>query len=443
MKDIQTDIRKYGVLYFLIMLHLFGGGIANAAIVVSSVYAFIYFVFKREVDLYVVFLLLFTNICMGQNSDAENVSNINVGIYNNFKNVLILGPLALSTKFTFVLAIPFRALINITKSKNYFLLAGWYLLILLSLIGLLMSFTSGIENKSGLTVGFRIALTMGVILLPQMVSHKDDFLRQFDKIMYLSLVTLALGLMNAHWLFIVFGFLPFMWFRFKSLFAKVFIIICLGRVLIGVDTTITIVGTILVSLGFAGLVQMKMFNTKSLSHVGFFLIVIPIILTIIILIIPNDKIGYDFQSVTGYIKFKLIGDRKPIWDASYLQIITQNFFIAPAGSSLEVYFDYIQQWRDWPEGSHNIFLETGRQISYFGMLFLGLLIVKALTWSLRNVLDLLDCRIVLCFVAVYMVFGLSGQHIVYDGVGFMFWLLLGQLTSINKSENENIAYIGG
>jgi hypothetical protein len=441
LSKLQVDSKKYGFFFFLILLHLIGGSVANAAIIVSSCYSFFYFSFKKELDLYVVFLLLFTNICMGQNSEAENVSNINIGVYNNFLNVLIIGPLALSTKFAFALAVPVRVLMNITKAKSYFSLLLWFFIIFTSLVGLFLSFSSGVENKAGLTVGFRIALTMGVVLLPAMVCDRKEFLKQLDKILITSLIALALGLMNAHWLFITYGFLPYLWFRYKSIFAKVLVFMCFGRLLIGVEASITIVGTLLVSIAFGLLIRLKILGNKSLRYFGLLLVLLPILITIYVLSLPVDKIGYSLESLWGYIEFKLIGDRKPIWDASYLQIISQNFFIAPAGSSLEVYFDYIMQWRDWPEGSHNIFLEIGRQISAFAMITFTCLIVNTLFKAFRNLSNEVDSRIILCFAAVYLAFGLSGQHIVYDGVGFMFWLLVSQLTIINNENNEDITSI--
>ena len=440
MNEILADLKKYGVLYFLIILHLFGGIIANVAIILSSCYAFYYFCFRKEVDLYVVFLLLFTGICMGQNSESENVSNINVGIYALFKNVLIIGPIALSTKFAFALATPVRALLNLGKTKSYWLLGLWYLVILFSIIGLFLSFFSGQENKAGLTVGFRIALTVGVVLIPQLVSSKKEFLKQFDKIFILSAVSLSLGLMNAHWLFITFAFLPYLWYRFKSIAVRAVILLCLGRIFVGLEATITIIAMIVLSFLFLLLAKFKIFNQKNLTFLGLFFIILPVLITIYVVMMPIDKIGYDFTSITGYIKFKLIGDRKPIWDASFLQISTENFFIAPSGSSLEVYFDYIDKWTEWPEGSHNIFLEIGRQIGAFSMLFFTFLISKTLYTSYKLLSNNLDCFIILSFTSIYLAFGLSGQHIVYDGVGFMYWLLIAQFAQFNPKENENITY---
>lgn len=441
MKEILVDLKKYRALYLLILLHLFGGIIANIAIIVSSCYAFYYFCFKKEVDLYVVFLLLYTGICMGENSDSEYISNINVGLYSLFKNVLIIGPIALSTKFAFALATPIRALLNLEKTKPYWLLSLWYLTILFSLIGLFSSFFSGQENRAGLTVGFRIALTMGVVLIPQLVASKEEFLKQFDKIFILSAVSLCLGLMNAHWLFITFGFLPYLLYRFKSIPLKTVIILCLARVFVGVEATITIISMIVISFMFLILAKFKIFNQRNLRYLSLLFILLPILITIYVVMMPIDKIGYDFTSISGYVKFKLIGDRKPIWDASFLQINSQSFFIPPSGSSLEVYFDYIDKWSEWSEGSHNIFLEIGRQIGGFCMFFFTLLIFRTFYSAFRNLLNMTECVIILSFTSIYLAFGLSGQHIVYDGIGFMYWLLIAQFSKFYPKNNENTTYL--
>lgn len=442
MKDILADLNKYGVFYFLILLHLCGGMIANMAIIVSSCYAFYYFSFKKDIDLYVVFLLLYTGICMTPNSDAENISNISIGAYALFKNVLIIGPIALSTKLAFSLATPVRALLNFRKSRPYWLVVLWYIIIVFSIIGLFLSFFSGVENKSGLTVGFRIALTMGVVLLPQLVSSKEEFLRQFDKIFILSAVSLALGLMNGHWLFITFGFLPCFWIRFKSFPAKVIFFLCLAKAVMDLGTTVTIASMILLSLIFMVLAKVRVLNQENLKYLSPLFIFLPVLITIYVILLPTDKMGYDLTSVLGYVEFKLIGDRKPIWDASFSLIKNQNFFIAPSGSLLEVYFDFLDKWFEWPEGSHNIFLEIGRQISGFGMFFFSFLIFKTLFSAYKTLSNKIECYIVLSFTSIYLAFGLSGQSIVYDGVGFMFWLLIAQFSKLNLNKNENITYFG-
>ena len=442
LKKIQTELRKYGVFYFLIFIHLLGGLIADFAIIVSSVYAFYYFCLKKEIDLYVVFLLLFTSICMGQNSYIENVSNINVGIYDLFKNILFIGPIALSTNLALALAVPVRILLNLKRNKTYCFISIWYLALFLAVISLFSAFFSGLENKSGLTVGFRIVLTMGVLFLPQLVSSKEKFIKQFDKIFILSAISLGFGLMNAHWLFITFGFLPYLWFRFKSFRLKVIIALSLvNSFFIGAGSTLTVLFIFVCSSIFLLFAKFNIFNKKNSKYFALIFVLIPIVITVYVVSIPFETINYDLTTFSGYVKFKIIGDRKPIWDASYSQIFSQNFFIPPAGSSLDVYLDYINTWKNWEEGSHNIFLEIGRQVSGFCMFLFAFLLPKTLYSGYKNLSNQNELFLMLCFTSIYIMFGLSGQSIVYDGVGFLYWLLIAQFSKINSRDNENITYI--
>ena len=89
-----------------------------------------------------------------------------------------------------------------------------------------------------------------------------------------------------------------------------------------------------------------------------------------------------------------------------------------------MYFDYIKKWKEWEEGSHNIFLEIGRQISFMGMLVLSILVVRELMSLSKNLKDNKDFHFIFSVFSIYTTFGLSGQSIIYDGVGFMFWLLI-------------------
>ena len=79
---------KYFGLIILIIAHFFGESLANLAIVVSSIYAFYYFIFKKEVDLFVLFLLLFPSICLGEiNQDTNSLTRL---VLANFHNVFII-----------------------------------------------------------------------------------------------------------------------------------------------------------------------------------------------------------------------------------------------------------------------------------------------------------------------------------------------------------------
>jgi hypothetical protein len=159
-----------------------------------------------------------------------------------------------------------------------------------------------------------------------------------------------------------------------------------------------------------------------------------------ILYVPFESYDFDFSSFWGYFNFKLIGDRKPIWDASLNQILSAHFLIPHAGSSLEVYFDYIKSWVLWEEGSHNIFLEIGRQVSGLAMVFFIIVIPVIVLKQLRSAESRQEMIIVLSFTSIYITFGISGQSIVYDGVGFLYWLMISQFIRQNRSSFESTSF---
>ncbi len=441
LKSVQLELREYGLFYIGIAMHLFGGILGNIAILASSGYAFYYFSTKKEINIYKVFLLLYPSICMGENSYLENSVSINVGIYKFLKNVLFIGPIALSTKLALGLALPVRFLLYLKASNFSFPKAIWFLLVFTTLYNLLLSFFAGTSNGSGLTVGLRIVLILGVLILPQLVSSKEKFSRQFDKIFVVSALSLAFGVMNGHWLFITYGFLPYLWLRYKSLsFRLILVLTVANSFLFGIGTTITIALIFLCSLLFLILSKINFINIKNIYSIGAFLVVLPVVITVYVVSIPFESIYFDFSSISGYIKFKLIGDRKPIWDATYSLILSNNFFSAPAGNALIVYFDYITTWKEWEEGSHNIFLEIGRQVSCFAMLISVYFLPKTLYSGYKNLENKNDLFRILSFTSIYIMFGISGQSLVYDGVGFMFWLLVGQFGLLKFGLNENIAH---
>jgi hypothetical protein len=433
--------KKYFFFYFLILLQLLGGIAADISIIISSFFAFVYFSFNRHIDLYVIFLLLLTSIVMGENSFVENVQNINVEIYSRLKNTLFIGPVALSVKLALALSVPVRLLIQGRRNGIFEGTLFWFLILIFAIVGLVYSIMNGYENKSGLTVGLRICLSLGVLFLPTVVLNRLRLQEQLDRIFLLSLFFLAFGLMNAHWIFITFGFLPYLWVRWKSFLVRSLIIVVLSNVFIlGPGTTITIILILLSSLFFVVIVMIRSMSLGSIKKVSYVFAFLPLLITMYILYVPFESYDFDFSSFWGYFNFKLIGDRKPIWDASLNQILSAHFLIPHAGSSLEVYFDYIKSWVLWEEGSHNIFLEIGRQVSGLAMVFFIIVIPVIVLKQLRSAESRQEMIIVLSFTSIYITFGISGQSIVYDGVGFLYWLMISQFIRQNRSSFESTSF---
>ncbi len=422
----------------LIIAHFLGSFIGNLAIVVSSLWAFAYFSFKKELDLYVIFLFLVPSIVLAPyGDDAQGF----LGKYlRNFHNVLFIGPLALSVNLFLAFAVPVRLFLNSVKIRFYGLAFLWLTVVLLAIGGLYIAFSSEQTSKSGLTIGIRIALSVGVLLLPLSIKDKTEYYKSLDMIVFISMILFITGLMNGYWGFIIVGFIPYYIKRCKPKIIAFFPIVYAVKLLVTFDSTITIIGTITVSLLFYFFI-VKSSLLRSLfqrKYFQFTLIIIPILLTVYTLQLESKK-KYDFDTVSGLVHFKLVGDRKPLWDASYKQIVTSSFILVPAGRPLIVYIDWSNKWLQWENGAHNIFLEMGNQIGLICTIFLFTIIIFMLIKSGRVVQERDDLILYYCFLTVYLIFGLTGQALIYDGAGFFYWLLLGQFFRVGFKEiNETV-----
>lgn len=428
----------YLLVYFLLLLHFVGGIISNIAILITSLWIFYYIVFVREWDIYLIFLLIVPIIIFTAEADpdAQTTSNI---LLRNFKNVWIIGPFALSSAFLMALAIPFRLFIDFGISKHKYLTITWLINLLLAIAGLVLAVITGEENPSGLTVGFRIALSLGAILLTKSISDKEALFKGLDKIILVSLLLLILGIMHAHWYFIVLGFIPYIWYRIRP---RALLLIPLiysvytffnfrGR-------TVTMLGILIVSLVFFFLMNWndKMRRLLVNKYILMVIIIIPILFTMYTISI-NKSVTYDLTTVKGYVEFKLLGDRKPLWEASWKDIWDSSLFVKPGGGQINVYFDYINKWQDWTAGSHNIFLEIGRQIGAFSMITLSFLILAIVYKAGKYIRSKNDLVLYYCFISIFLVFGLTGQSLIYDGVGALYWLLFSQMYQLLYLDMHN------
>ncbi len=426
----------YLMVYFLILLHFAGGLISHIAILISSILIFLYVAFSPKLDLYLIFLLIIPSIIFKTDSTTFNKANF---LLKNFNNVWILGPVALSSSLMMVMAVPVRLLIYFRSIKYKFLAILWFFTLILAIVGLFLAVLNGEKNPSGLTVGLRIALTIGTVLIGQSVKNKENFIESIDKIILVSLIILMTGIISAHWYFIVFGFIPFALFRIKPKILLLIPAIYVLFVIIHFDNaTLTILGILLLSLIFFLLINWgEIVRTVLRTRFFIFLIIIiPLVLTIYTLSLESIK-TYDITTLGGYIEFKLLADRKPIWDATWKDISSSFFLLKPAGGHLLVYFEFTKYWMDWPAGSHNIFLEIGRQIGTFSMISLSFILLFILYKSGKVIRSKDDMILYYCFLSIYLIFGLTGQSIIYDGVGALFWLLLGQMYHVFRDSNKN------
>jgi hypothetical protein len=422
-------IYKYGFPLFLIILHFCGDFINYLAIICSSTYLAFYYLFNRKVDLYKIFLLLVPSIIF---KDKLEFSDVDLTFNNNLPkiyNTIIIGPLALSSRFIFSLSVPIKLLLTFNKNTDRILVLFWLFSVLLSIIGLYYSYFSNLENSSGLTVGLRIALSLGIILSPLVVNVRA-FYQEVNYILLTSFFLLFLNLVTNHWYFVILGFFPYICFYNRKFIP--FILYSFISILFSSIFKLTVILALVFSIIFTMLILINIKWIK-LSITKVLIIVFPLILTLIVLSIQSSGY-YDLSTIEGFAYFKLLGDRKPIWDASFNQIIHSSFFIGDAGNVLSVYFDFNNTLVDWSAGSHNIFLEIGRQLGLINFMILATILFNKLINTSFVIVSKQEYLLFFGFISVYLSIGLTGQAIIYDGVGALFWLIFSQLLFVVKSQ---------
>ncbi len=436
-KILNNHRNIYLIIYFLILLHFAGGFVSNLAILITSILIFVYILFAREWDLYLIFLLLIPSIAFSGTSISD-VADKASPLTQNFKSVWIIGPLALSAGFAMALAIPIRLLLDFSKSKHQSLIFIWFINLLLAITGLIVAVINKQENPSGITVGLRIALTTGAILIQKKIIDKEHFLESIDRIVLVSLFLLLFGLLKGHWYFVLYAFIPYVWYRIRPRLLIVIPIIVLMYILVNArSNTITMLGILVFSFIFYFIINSDRSFRSILKSRLFVLLLLIIPLIITLLVISMGRIeSYDEFTLRGYIEFKLLGDRKPIWDASWKDIWTSSFFFRPAGNHLKVYFDYLHTWQNWTAGSHNMFLEIGRQLNAFSMISLSFILLYLMYTGSISLMSKRDMILYYCFISVYLVLGLTGQSLIYDGTGALFWLIFGQMQHIPDVESS-------
>ena len=405
------------IVFILVVGHLFGGIISIFSILLISLLAFFYFVLAKKLDIFTIFLLLVPNILFELLSIYPNDANL---LLSNFNNVFFLGPFAITSKFFLALAVPIRLMFNKKNSVQATVVLNLYFIILfISIISLFYAYLTGIRNSSGLTIGFRSVLSMGVLFLPNLFN--GNFYSSLNKIFVVSIILILLNFVNGHWMFVVYGFIPFIFIYVRPRILVFFIFLLSFNLFYNLSNTITII--LLTLFSFVIIIfdkfNCKLFFSKSIFYL---LISLPFVITIVVLKVESDGI-YDFSTLSGFARFKLLGDRKPIWDASWHFIQSSNFFYSLPGSVLEVYFDFRNEIVDWPEGSHNIVLELSRNVSLFTALFFFITVIKIFARIRILISSKMNLIILFSFLNVFIFYGLTGNSLVYDGVGFLFWLI--------------------
>lgn len=423
-------LQKYKFELIIIFIQLIGP-ISLIGLIAGSVYVFYKIALNKEIDLVSIFILLIPSIALGYNFvNTESISDL--AIANNWikiklpaiKTVYLLGPVAISVPFFAALAVPVRLIVFFKNNSNKLLFGIWFLVLLISIIGLLLAIINKQVSAGGLTVGLRIALTIGAILLPLSVTSRK-LEPQLMIIVKMSVVFFLLGLLNGLWMFVAFAFPAYLFFSDEKNGWKILGIVSL-IVILFFNFSFTLKLTALGSF-----VLLLFYNKEKLSSIfvrykifKYLLYLFPI-LFMVFLVYSNISGTYIFSE---RFTSKLFEDRVPLWTYSLDLILNSNFFIVPAARDVKV-IDYSKLGEDnWGFGAHNIYLEMARQLGVFATLLITVIIGTVLlkTFELIRKNKNLS-KILLSLFAVYIVWGLTGNALVWDGTGFLYWLIIGQL----------------
>ncbi len=440
-------IKKYQLEVLLLLLQL--TPLSTLAILIASMYIFYVVAFKKRLDFVSLFLLLLPSIAL---KGSEEVFRAGLNQYEQeswfqiylpyLKNEFVLGPLAITPRLFAVLAVPFRVLKNINHQKNIFLLLLWIVSLGISIIGLYIAYHNGIKSPGGITIGLRIVLSLGVLFFPLAIK-REEFNKQIMLIMKISLFLFITGLLVKHWIFVMVAFPAVILFSNENKFWRILSFFIIVILLLG-GFTFTIKLTVLFSIVLIFVFSNKALKNSKLKNskiIAFFILVFPVVvvyLTINHAILPSLV---NFINVQHFYS-KLFHDRGGIWLYTIELIKNSNFFIVPSGRNIPTWNYGIKGFGEWGAGAHDIYLEMMRQIGVFASLLLFIIISKYLWVVFKKLYYFKNttAKFILSLFAVYLVFGLTGNDLIYDGVGFLFWLIIGQLyyLSFQISLNENL-----
>lgn len=436
----MNKIKRYKLEIFLILLQLCGPYVGVVGTILASFYSFYVISFKARIDILQIFLLLIPTIVF-RSTLAESIGSTEiVEDFTWYKfsipilvNSYLLGPVNISVKLAMAFGVFVRLILTIKKQKNFFLFFIWLICLSISIYGLYISRSIGLESSSGLTVGIRMVLSIGAILIPLSISSKTDLIYDILIITKISIMLFLFGFMTNHWFFIFPCLLPFLYSSQKNNIWK-FLSVLVSFMLLIMDYSFTVkiivvLSWILIYINDNKFLFKKIYNYK-FSKIVFFslpvIIVFYAINDISLFSLSND------DGVIGHFLFKFFADRGALWFFTINLIINSDFWVVPAGRDIvlsgSVYGDVL-----WGAGAHNIFLEMARQLGLFVTILITFLIsisiLKTIKFSNKN--NYL-AKIGLMLAGVYLVFGLTGNSLVYDGVGFFYWLIIGIIYKIHE-----------
>lgn len=433
---------KYLIAALLVVGQVSGGLIAEVAIIISFFWSFYHLSVEREIDLVLIFLLLFTSIVLRTSaveSDSFFINRISeYGSFNwikfplpSLQNMFVFTSIAVTSKLGFALAVPVRIIRFWSIVKNKKLVLIWFLILTISVIGLVLSVQQGIQNDAGITIGFRIVLAIGAIFAPIAIKNKEKYFKQVVLILKASVFSFLVGLLNEHWIFIIVGLLPFLYFYSRSAISRAAVLI-MSFIILFLDFTFTLRGTLLLSVVFFVLINKKaflhLFNKKIYKLA---ILVLPILLTIFVLASDSEaSLPYN-EGLQGRFISKLENDRKPLWQAGISQIFNSSLFIVPGGRPIPINDYHVLGESEWHPGAHNIYIEAARQLGLFSAFALIILMTIYLLKIWQKINSQYELIYFSGLLSVYLIFSYTGNSLIYDGVGFLYWLMIGQFASLN------------
>ena len=417
------------ILFILIQLTPF----YYIGVIASSIFAFYKILFYKKIDFVTLFLLFIPSIVLRDNtvlSSNNSFISFQSGwvqlFFPTLKSSFSLGSLSISPSFFAAIAVPFR-LIKEFRSINRYLLILWLFALVLSITGLFISIINGISSAGGLTVGLRIVLTLGVLILPKVINF-NDLKNQIKLIAKVSLIFFFLGILNNHWIFIAVIFPVILFFSNENYFWKSFslvmlILFFLLELTFTIKLTLYLIFTLVILFIFKrGALNINKFKSS---------IILSLPLLLVFFVIGQQLLP--ILNLIGSEKFtnKLLDDRGGIWIYTLSLITESNFFLVPSGRDIPT-FNFLGNdgYIDWGAGAHNIYLEMARQLGVFSSIILFIIIgffFMDVPKFFRTTKDIFLKITSLGFISVYIIYGFTGNSLIFDGVGFLFWFMFSQI----------------
>ncbi len=424
-------------LHFLLLLH--ATPLSEFSCLLQSIIILYIVGFSKRINVYYLFLLLIPDIVfLTKNDDTEFIENASgffswIKIYIPFlKPYFSIGPVAFSVRFIASSAVVIRVFREMIFAS--FQIYLWLSVVLISIIGLYVSLAGKMESVGGLTIGLRIALTIGTLFMPKLIDI-NSLKNQIFQILATSSVLMILGLLNNHWVFIFAGLAPLIIFSSRANMAISITVYFTIFLFLFFNYTFTLKFTVILSLLFLS-VPLKIFDNKVINFmIKYLLIAAPLYLVFMSITGILDTI---FTSIKlESLSDKIFEDRIPLWLQTSVLILSSDFFIVDAGRDIILLNYGVIGESSWGAGAHNIFLEMARQLGSFSTIILIYFIFNIFfeIFSSFKKFDNVIKKIILSLFSVYLVYGMTGNSLVYDGVGFLFWIIIGQIHKLRNEKN--------